>query len=425
MKSIIKFMLLVFTGIMIMTASTCKSNNLNPEDDGFPDDPNLPVALRTIHVKNATQLTSALTNAMPGDLIVLADGTYSDNFSINRIATRDNPVIIYAANLNQAVITGKFTIKGKFVQVMRIKFLGADARIDVTGDRHKIIACCFEGFGSSASFTQVTAIHLYDRNDSLEIAYCIFKDPAPFRSWTLADGDWPQFRFGIRGRHRLDLNQVSYDVHIHHCHFLNFPPKPSTEYRSAQADGIELAPVFINADTRWIIEYNLFENIKSTDGSIIDVKSGRKDVIRYNTAINCTGRLSIRSAEQTTLEYNWLETTQGICVYGTDHKLIGNRVINGGSIRILRGDNAGPSGTGYDQVKNCLVRCNIGPLRIGQDWSSTGNDFPPLNTAIEGHDPNNISWGVHSGSTVNPDYDCPENQAFKLKPSEVGPEAMR
>lgn len=381
--------------------------------------PMLPSALRTIKVYNPTQFQSALADARAGDHIVLADGVYSGSFGIDKTAAPDNPIVILSDNLNQAIITGKLTVEGAYIQVWKIKFHGPDARMEVSGNRHKVIACWFEGWGSGNS--SYPALGLPKRNDHLEIAYCMFTKPAGLPSFT-PQGEYP-LRIGIRGRHRLDLDQVSFDTHIHHNYFVDFPKKQGS-YHSGQSDAIEIAPVFIDADTRWIIEYNLFEDIKSTDGSIIDVKSGRKDLVQYNTAVNCNGRMDIRSSQQTTMQFNWLENTKGIAVLGAEHKLIGNHVLGGGSIVILKGNGVGPSTTGYDQVKNCLLRCNVGTLRIGLDWSSTGVEYPPVNTTVEGHNPGNISWGIYSGRTFIPDYSCSPEQAFKLTPAQVGPGAL-
>jgi hypothetical protein len=54
----------------------------------------LPTPLRTVNVSTASQLTTALSNAQPGDRIVLASGTYSGGFTGSRSGTAQNPIVV-------------------------------------------------------------------------------------------------------------------------------------------------------------------------------------------------------------------------------------------------------------------------------------------------------------------------------------------
>jgi hypothetical protein len=49
---------------------------------------------RVVKVASATGLTAALTNAQPGDLILLADGTYSGHFTLTRPGTAQAPITL-------------------------------------------------------------------------------------------------------------------------------------------------------------------------------------------------------------------------------------------------------------------------------------------------------------------------------------------
>lgn len=48
----------------------------------------------TVNVSTAGQLQTALTGAQPGDRIVLADGTYSGNFTLTADGTADQPILV-------------------------------------------------------------------------------------------------------------------------------------------------------------------------------------------------------------------------------------------------------------------------------------------------------------------------------------------
>jgi hypothetical protein len=66
--------------------------------------PSAPDPLRTVPVSTADQLTAALSDAQPGDLIQLADGQYSGHFVANRPATAKTPITVRGSR--NAVIDG-------------------------------------------------------------------------------------------------------------------------------------------------------------------------------------------------------------------------------------------------------------------------------------------------------------------------------
>ncbi|OQP60616.1 coagulation factor 5/8 type domain-containing protein [Niastella vici] len=59
---------------------------------------------RTVYVSTASQLTSALANALPGDSIVLADGTYSGHFTMAVSGTAAVPIILQGSR--NAILDG-------------------------------------------------------------------------------------------------------------------------------------------------------------------------------------------------------------------------------------------------------------------------------------------------------------------------------
>jgi hypothetical protein len=380
-----------------------------------------------VQVDNSSELARALSSATAGTTIVLADGNYErrDGFALNARGSSGVPIVVRAAYPGRARLNGTFSINGgAYVCIWGLNFEGPTAGLQITGEHHKVIGCRFAEFGSSANFTHNAAVTLPSRTDSLEIAYCLFEKPANFAPWYSVerDGAWPQFRFGIRGRHEAD--RAPYGLHIHHCHFRDFPPKPSPNYRSAQADAIEIAPIGSAFDTHNLIEYCMFENINDDSGAICDIKAGSAGIFQYNTALNCAGRIDLRSATNWTIRHNWLENTQGIAVYGRDHQLIDNQLSGGASlVRLLRGNGDDSfSGAARPQVVNCLVRCHGGTLRIGTDWSADSLDYLPVDIWVENH---RGAVEIQTGATVleNHDYPCGASRAFKLAADQIGPAA--
>jgi hypothetical protein len=66
--------------------------------------PQPPPGGRIVNVSTATQLTAALANAAPGDVITMANGTYSGKFTSTRSGTAAAPITLTGSR--QAVISG-------------------------------------------------------------------------------------------------------------------------------------------------------------------------------------------------------------------------------------------------------------------------------------------------------------------------------
>lgn len=76
-----------------------------------------PAAPRTIAVTNTTELAAALAGAQPGDIITLADGTYTDTFSLNASGTAEQPIVIRGASQAGAIIDGNNCASCNIVEV--------------------------------------------------------------------------------------------------------------------------------------------------------------------------------------------------------------------------------------------------------------------------------------------------------------------
>lgn len=382
---------------------------------------------RIVNVDGATALRRALGSAAAGTTIVLDDGVYGaiDGFSIAAAGSDRAPVVIRAGSLNRAVLTDRLAISGSHVRLWGLKFLGADARIDVEGADHAIVACWLEGWGRD--FSQTAAINMFERTDRLEIGYCRLTRPAAFPPVTAA-GEYP-LRMGIRGRH--EPHRASYDLEVHHCHFADFPAKPSGQgYHAGQADGIEnAASGAMGLEVRHHFHHNLMERMNSGDGGLIDLKACNGCIVEQNTFLDSAApggggtRLDLRSGPKAIIQYNWLENTGGIAVLGRNHLVRGNRVIGTGSIDLIAGDEEVETKSGKESARDCLVACNQALLRVGRDF---GNRFPALDNVLRG-DLSRVEFGPdgsHAGTLLIVDDACPvEPAAFRLQPWQVGPEA--
>jgi hypothetical protein len=391
-----------------------------PINGGTPGT-DLPAPQNPYVVNNGSDLQARLNAAVAGDHIIVANGTYTGNYTVpGRSGTAQNPIVIRAANMHGAIFTGNVCIQingGNHVWVYGLRFNGfRSIGVQWTGNDHRILRNWFSDFGRTNEYINSFAMQTPNRNDRCHIGYNLIENPREFRE---GGTSFNQTRWGYRGRH--PANQSSYDLRIYRNHFRNFPNRKSAGY-SDQAEAIELAPIGGFFDTRYRIEYNLFENFAWTQGGVIDVKAGQAGIIEYNTFVNSGMRaIDIRAVKNCTARHNWMENTQGLSMYGVDHVVIGNRVVGSGGFFALRGNgNESLDGSSLARVVNALFQCNIGNLRIGLDYSSTGTSFLPTGVVVNGHTGSvNIQSG--SGVTQNPGFSCPTNQAFKLSANQVGP----
>jgi len=71
----------------------------------------LPTAARVVHVSNNAELNAAISNAAPGDRIVLGNGYYNGLNLVGLKGTASAPIVFVAENPRQAVISG--TVSGR------------------------------------------------------------------------------------------------------------------------------------------------------------------------------------------------------------------------------------------------------------------------------------------------------------------------
>ncbi|HYO57072.1 right-handed parallel beta-helix repeat-containing protein, partial [Archangium sp.] len=126
--------LLLFTALMAMTSTLLLASDSH-------------AATRTVNCSTASCLTSALSGAQPGDMIVLASGTYTGNFTASVNGTSSSPIIIQSASsASKAILNGGGTgsgyalyITGDYVQVKDLKITNAKKGIMLDNARYGLI----------------------------------------------------------------------------------------------------------------------------------------------------------------------------------------------------------------------------------------------------------------------------------------------
>ncbi len=122
-----------------------------------------PLAPNIVNVSTVAQLNAALSAAKPGDVIVLANGTYAASFlTLNASGTADNPVVVRGESQDGVVLDGEncdgcniLEVYGSFVHVEHLTFENAVRAVRFQGVgatnnvvRHVTIRDVVHGIGS-------------------------------------------------------------------------------------------------------------------------------------------------------------------------------------------------------------------------------------------------------------------------------------
>ncbi|WP_284645763.1 chondroitinase-B domain-containing protein [Paenibacillus silviterrae] len=295
------------------------SGDPGPEDPGTgPQDP----GDRTITVTNNSQLQAAINDLRPGDLLQLANGSYTFPSISNKQGTEDRPIRIQALQQGMAVITGgTLYISGSSYLTLEgflFENKGSYAA-RLTNNRH--VRLTNNVFHNPPHTGSSTWVQIDGANSSHNrIDHNVFENKLDTGKFIVVGGDNPGFT-GISQYDRIDHNT-----------FRNTLPRQTNESEPIRIGESKLSLY----DSFTTVEHNLFERTDS-DPEIISVKSGR-NIIRYNTFKESLGTLSLRHGNGTLvygnrflgndregLDQNGSPTgTGGIRVYGDDHKIFNN-----------------------------------------------------------------------------------------------------
>jgi len=309
-------------------------------------------------VSSEAEIADAISQAEPGDAIVLRNGTYTD-FDIEFYADGEEgrPLTFRAETPGQVTLTGtsKLFISGDYLVVDGLNFDGGALQENdsVVEFRRRDNS----GHATNSRFTnsqiinynppdQDTRYHwvrLYGQNNRVDNN--TFSGQNHSGVTVVIIRDTPQADF-----HRIDNN-----------HFLDRPPGNSNGFESIRLGESDQSL----SDSFSIVENNLFER---TDGEIeiISVKSG-SNIIRNNTFLESAGTLTLRHGNNNVVEGNYFigngkDRSGGIRVIGEGHTIVNNYFegLDGrarGAIAIEAGG-VDPPLNGHAQVKDVLIANN-------------------------------------------------------------------
>lgn len=324
-------------------------------------------------VINRTELQNRMNAAVPGDEIVVQDGSYDWGLiSINNTKGSTNSawITMRAQTFNGVVFQGSTYLQfaGKRILINGFRFANGNV------GNNDVIQFRNQAAGTFASYCRVSNVTIDNYNS----------DSSGTIAGTDIDNKWVSI-YGVHNR-------------VDHCTFINksnsgatltvwfdnpvYPQKSTPTYNRIDSNyfnqrsflggnGGESIRVGTGAASRTfaynIIEYNLFENLIQTEPEIISNKTCF-NTYRYNTFKNCSGGLTLRQGRYCSVYGNFFIVNKpavnddyGIRIIDKGHKVVNNYL------------------EGLSGSKNSLtsLRC---PIVLYNGFYSTNDTISPANT---------------------------------------------
>lgn len=368
---------------------------------------NIASAQRTVTVTNSGQLQAALANAQAGDHIVLANGTYSGNFTATRGGAAGRPVIIRSQNLLGATLTSPISLRAQYIILQGIDFTGGGA--------------------ISLSASNTAAFRNRLRNPSTEGG--IITISGGITDWRVA------YNEGIGWKRRgiyVSMGGASGPFptrgRIDHNYMHNMDPIGHGS-NGGYAIGLGTDRAETNKRTNSQVDHNLVVDVPA-DESTMSKSSGTTWL--QNTLIN-SDWMNNRHGSYNKYISNWIENSKGINVTGRETEVIGNKFINASQgIRIKAGTidpeayatfrtaSSTPRAIDAKIIANGNVRVLVGE-RQGVAGQAT---LPALRTLIRDHQ-GTVQLEFHEGTIDQRTQAAGVNfpAPVKMTPAMVGPAA--
>ncbi len=344
------------------------------------------------NVSNASQISSAMNSAQPGDVLIMADGVWTNqDIDFAGSGTAANPITLRPATQDGVTLTGtsQLSISGDYLVVdglnfenggsnsmsYLVEFRGSD------GDAHncRMTNTKIVNYNAPDRSHQYHWVEIFGQDNRVD--HCLFEG---------------QDHEGVTLVVRLDDNGQAARHQIDHNAFLNRPV-------GQDSNGHEMMRIGTSArnhiSAQCVVEHNLFENC---DGEIEIISNKSADnVYRYNTFRSCAGTLTLRHGKAATVAGNFFlgenkDRSGGIRVVDSDHIIVNNYFADiddraDAAISLVAGIDGGPA-NGYQPVDNVLIHNNtiidVGGGAVIFDWGFGDSN----NGGIQDQIPSNISF---------------------------------
>jgi poly(beta-D-mannuronate) lyase len=288
-------------------------------------------------------LQSAITNARPGDKIVVKNGVYTttSDIAINCVGTKEHPITITAQDFGKAEITGS----GGFVLVSPSAY---------------VIICDFK-FTHAASRAKSSSGSTFCRWTNN-----IFETPGDGEDLLIAGNDNEIDHNTFQNKNAMGRflairgtgSQIAERLWIHHNYFKS--QKDQGGKNGAETFQFGLSGFSLSSSNS-IVEYNLFEDCAG-ENELISIKASAV-TLRFNTIRNCPAQFTLRHGNKSQVYGNYFFNTPGLRIFGDDHIVYSNYFENcNPAITIGNGDGEVADGaqlTAHDRPDRVLIALNI------------------------------------------------------------------
>ncbi len=342
-------------------------------------------------VRTPTEISQAMQNAKPGDVLVMADGIWNNaRIVFSGHGTEPLPILLRAETPGKVVLTGYSTLSigGNWLVVQDLKFaLGflstgnlIEFRSSAGVASHcRLTQCAVIDYNPPDLKTNYKWISMYGTNNRVD--HCAFTG---MKHIGVTLTVWPEA--GIPNYHRIDYN-----------YFGNRAVGWDNGFETIRIGTSDVSM----SNSRTTVEYNLFEK---SDGEVETVSNKTcENIYRYNTFLNNKGTLTLRHGNRCRVEGNFFlgnqtSSTGGVRVIGEDHQVINNYfsgLTGDGGRSAISLSNGVPNSPldRYFQVKNALIAFNTFVnnkvnITLGEG-ANQELSLPPLNCTMA----NNLVYG--------------------------------
>ncbi|MBV7529120.1 polysaccharide lyase 6 family protein [Chitinophaga sp. sic0106] len=284
----------------------------------------IPAMAAKINVNTIGALQQAIKNAVPGDEIILANGTYTTeaDITIACTGTAAKHITIRAASPLGAEITGN----GGFM------LISPATCVDITGFKFTHRANHTKT-APGTSFCRFTR-NLFETTGDGEYLMLAGSDHQVDYNTFQHKNSMGRF-IAIRGQG----SQIAERIWIHHNYFNDFKPQTGN---GAEALQFGLSG-FSMSTSNSIVEHNLFEACAG-ENELISVKSSGV-TLRYNTVRNSKAQFTLRHGNYCQVYGNYFFQTPGLRIFG-DHHLVYSNYFKDCQTAITIGNGDGEVATG-------------------------------------------------------------------------------
>lgn len=335
-------------------------------------------------VASASEITTVMANAQPGDTLFMKKGVWKDQL-IRFVGngTENAPIVLKAEEEGFVFITGEsyLRIAGQYLVVDGLHFVNGESPSGAviefrSGSAYMAKNCRLTNtaiidYNPASINTDYKWISLYGQYNRVDHCYLTGKNHSgtTLVVWMDAEPDY----------HLIDSNY--------------FGARPDLGFNGGETIRIGTSDWSLY-ESGCTVEYNLFEKCDG-ETEIISNKSCY-NIYRYNTFLESKGTLTLRHGNNCDVYSNFffgngVSSTGGIRIIGEDHKVYNNYLqdLDGEGYRaaicFVRGVENSPLNRYYqvkraEVVNNTIVNCDE-PFAIGYG-SSSDQTLPPVDIKI-------------------------------------------